>query len=102
MAVYAEIVQLKVSLDERRHYLAAMEKHRQLVAGEERIAHFLVLEDRDKLGQFIEILEYASAEAQAALAADASFRERLAALDREVESLLAGEKRARRVMVDRL
>lgn len=102
MAVYAETVQLKVPLDQRRHYLARMEKLRQLAAAEQGVARFLVLEDREKLGQFIEIIEYASAEAAAALAADASFRERLAAIDREVESLLPGEKRERRVLVDRL
>lgn len=102
MTVYAETVQLKVPLDQRRHYLAGMEKLRQTLASVQGIARFLVLEDREKLGLFVEIIEYASPEAQAALAADASFRERLAAIDREIESLLAGEKRARRVVVDRL
>jgi len=102
VAVYAETLQLKVPLDQRRHYLAGMEKLRQLFASEKGIARFLVLEDREKLGHFVEIIEYASAETQVALAADASFRERLAAVDREVESLLPGEKRERRVMVDRL
>jgi quinol monooxygenase YgiN len=102
VAVYAETLQIKVPLDQRRHYLAGMEKLRQLLAAEQGIARFLVLEDREKLGHFVEIIEFASAEAEAALAADASFRARLAAIDHEVESLLPGEKRERRVMVDRL
>jgi hypothetical protein len=102
MALYAEVLNLKVPVAERRHYLACMEEQRQLFATETGIARFLVLEDREKLGYFAEIIEYADAEVQAALAADARFRERLAAIDRKVETLLPGEKRERRVMVDRL
>jgi hypothetical protein len=102
VAAYVEITTVKVPLAERRHYLACMEELRQLLAAEKRITRFLVLEDKEKLGQFAEIIEFASVEAPAALAADPGFCERLAAIDRRIETLLPGEKRERRVMVDRL
>ncbi len=101
MAVYCEILTARVPLDQRRHYLACMEEVRRLLTQQSGVVRFLVLEDRDKLGQFVEIIEYASSEVHAALAADARFRQRLADIDGKVEALVPGQKRERRVMVDR-
>jgi hypothetical protein len=78
-----------------------MEGARKRLAAVNGVVRFIVLEDRVKLGRFVEIIEYASTESQAALAQDEDFRNQLAEIDRQLEILL-GEKRQRRVMVDRL
>ena len=102
MGVFAETVMTRVPLDQRRHYLAYMQELKRALADEESVVRVLVLEDREKLGRFLEIIEYASSEAQAAMAADETFRQRLAEIDRKIEALLPDQTRDRRSMNDRL
>lgn len=101
MAVFADTVLTRVPLDQRRHYLACMEElKRELEREDLLIARVMVLEDRERLGNFLEIIEYASREAQEA--ASESIRRRLAEADGKIEALLGGRKRERRAMLDRL
>ncbi len=101
MAV-AETLVMRVPLDQRRHYLACMQELKQHLAQVPGVARFLVLEDRERLGQFIEIIEYASGEAHAALEASEPFTRRLREIDAKVEALAPGLGRDRRPMHDRL
>jgi hypothetical protein len=102
MGVFVETLMTRVPLDQRRHYLAYMQELKRALADEQSVVRVLVLEDREKLGQFLEIIEYASNEAQAAMAADETFRQRLAGIDRKIEALLPDQTRDRRSMNDRL
>jgi hypothetical protein len=101
MAVFADMVLTQVPLDQRRHYLACMEElKREFEREDSPVARIMVLEDRERLGHFLEIIEYASREAQEA--AGESFRQRLTEADGKIEALLGGRKRERRAMLDRL
>jgi quinol monooxygenase YgiN len=99
---FAEALVIRIPLDQRRHYLACMQELKQHLAEQPGVTRFLVLEDRERLGQFLEIIEYESGEAHTALAASEPFTRRLREIDGKVEALAPGLGRDRRPMHDRL